>query len=222
MRVRIWEDVLVKSATQSNRYSMAGPVSAAIAAALTAFAFVAPARAQVPGEAAPDFTGFNAFGETVSLSDFDGQTVVLEWTNHDCPYVRRHYQGNMQSLQQDAANDGVVWIQVISSAPGEQGFVDGATAASLNTERGATVDHTLIDPEGVIGRAYDARTTPHMYVIDGEGVLQYAGGIDDIPRPREDSPEPTPFVTMALDAVAEGRTPDPAATPPYGCSVKYG
>ncbi len=202
--------------------STKGAVSVAVASALTAFAIVAEASAQVPGNAAPTFTGTSAAGETISLSDLAGRTVVLEWTNHDCPYVRRHYEGNMQGLQQAAAEDDVIWIQVISSAPGEQGHVDSATALSLNEERGANVAYTLMDPDGTIGRAFDARTTPHMYVIDGEGVLQYAGGIDDIPRPRASSPEPTPFVTMALDAVAQGRSPDPAATAPYGCSVKYG
>ncbi len=206
-----------------DRRSMAHAASVVAASVLTVAAFAAGAVAAdaIPGQPAPAFTGQTAAGETVSLADLAGQTVVLEWTNHDCPYVRRHYQGNMQGLQSAAAEDGVVWIQVISSAPGEQGHVDAATALSLNEERGAPAAHTILDPEGVIGRAYDARTTPHIYVIDAEGVLQYAGGIDDIPRPRADSPEATPFVTMALDAVAEGRTPDPAATAPYGCSVKY-
>lgn len=205
-----------------DRRSMMTAASLAAASALTVAAFAASAVADAaPGQAAPAFTGQTAAGETVSLSDLAGQTVVLEWTNHDCPYVRRHYQGDMQGLQSAAAEDGVVWIQVISSAPGEQGHVDAATALSLNEERGAPVAHTILDPEGTIGRAFDARTTPHMYVIDGDGLLQYAGGIDDIPRPRADSPEATPYVAMALDAVAEGRTPDPAATAPYGCSVKY-
>ena len=208
--------------TVINRRSVMAAASFAAASALTVAAFAAPAFADaIPGEPAPAFTGATAAGESVSLSDFAGQTVVLEWTNHDCPYVVRHYQGNMQGLQSAAAEDGVVWIQVISSAPGEQGHVDAATALALNEERGAASAHTILDPEGLIGRAYDARTTPHMYVIDGEGVLQYAGGIDDIPRPRADSPEATPYVSMALEAVAEGRTPDPAATAPYGCSVKY-
>ncbi|MEQ8405174.1 MAG: redoxin domain-containing protein [Oceanicaulis sp.] len=193
------------------------------ASALTVAAFAVEARADaVPGEAAPAFTGVTASGETVSLSDFAGQTVVLEWTNHGCPYVVRHYGGSMQTLQAEAAADDVVWVQVISSAPGEQGHVDGPTAISLNEERGAAPAMTILDPEGTIGRAYDARTTPHMYVIDGEGVVQYAGGIDDQPRPRDGDPAPTPFVTNALEALAAGRTPDPAATRPYGCSVKYG
>jgi len=198
-----------------------GGVSAA--SLLTLAAVAAEARADaVPGEPAPAFTGQTAAGDTVSLSDFSGQTVVLEWTNHGCPYVVRHYGGTMQALQDEAAADGIVWIQVISSAPGEQGHVDGPTALSLNDERGANVAHTILDPDGAIGRAYDARTTPHMYVIDGDGALQYAGGIDDQPRPREGDPDPIPYVTLALDALAADETPDPAATAPYGCSVKYG
>ena len=202
--------------------SRSGFRAAAFATLLTLAAVAAEARADaVPGEAAPAFTAVTATGESVSLSDFAGQTVVLEWTNHGCPYVVRHYGGNMQVQQSAAADDGIVWIQVISSAPGEQGYVLGDEALSLNDERGANVAHTLLDPEGVIGRAYDARTTPHMYVIDGEGVLQYAGGIDDQPRPRAGDPEPIPYVTNALAALAAGQTPDPAATAPYGCSVKY-
>ncbi|MFP4518943.1 MAG: redoxin domain-containing protein [Oceanicaulis sp.] len=193
------------------------------ASALTIAALAVEARADaVPGEPAPAFTGLTATGETVSLADFSGRTVVLEWTNHGCPYVVRHYGGAMQALQADAAADGVVWIQVISSAPGEQGHVDGPTALALNEERGAAAALTVLDPDGTIGRAYDARTTPHMYVIDGQGVLQYAGGIDDQPRPREGDPAPTPYVTMALDALERGDKPNPAATRPYGCSVKYG
>jgi len=193
------------------------------ASALTLAAFALEARADAaPGEPAPAFTGVTAAGETVSLSDYAGQTVVLEWTNHGCPYVQRHYEGNMQGLQAAAAEDGVVWLQVISSAPGQQGYVDGPTAISLNEERGATPVATLLDPDGEIGRAYDARTTPHMYVIDGEGTVQYAGGIDDQPRPADGDPAPIPYVTHALEALAAGETPDPAATRPYGCSVKYG
>lgn len=205
------------------RRSLSTLAGVGAASLLTLAAFTAHARADaVPGGAAPEFTGMTAAGETVSLSDFSGRTVVLEWTNHGCPYVQRHYGGAMQSLQAAAAQDEVVWIQVISSAPGEQGHVDGPNALRLNEERGAVVAHTILDPDGVIGRAYDARTTPHMYVIDGDGLLQYAGGIDDQPRPRDGDPAPIPYVAMALDALAAGATPDPAATMPYGCSVKYG
>ena len=206
-----------------SRRSLTTIAGLSAASLLTVAAVAAEARADAaPGEPAPAFSGLTATGDTISLSDFEGRTVVLEWTNHGCPYVVRHYGGAMQGLQTAAAEDDIVWIQVISSAPGEQGHVDGPTALDLNEERGADVAHTILDPDGEIGRAYDARTTPHMYVIDAEGVLQYAGGIDDQPRPRDGDPAPTPYVTMALDALAAGETPDPAATAPYGCSVKYG
>ncbi|XBQ14910.1 MAG: redoxin domain-containing protein [Oceanicaulis sp.] len=205
-----------------SRRTLATAAGLLAASGLTLAAFAAEARADaIPGQPAPAFTGQTANGQEISLSDFAGQTVVLEWTNHGCPYVQRHYQGNMQALQTRAADEGTVWIQVISSAPGEQGHVEGPDALRINAERGSAPAWTILDPDGVIGRAYDARTTPHMYVIDGEGVLQYAGGIDDQPRPRDGDPEATPFVAMALDAVAAGETPDPAATAPYGCSVKY-
>lgn len=193
------------------------------AAGLTIAMFAAFARADAPaGEAAPAFSETTAAGETISLNGFDGQTVVLEWTNHGCPYVQRHYgSGHMQALQAQAAEDDVVWIQVISSAPGEQGYVQADEALALNQERNAPVAHVILDPDGDLGRTYDARTTPHMYVIDGSGVVQYAGAIDDQPRPRSDSPAPVDYVGLALAAVAQGEAPDPAETQPYGCNVKY-
>jgi peroxiredoxin len=203
-----------------NRRQLHLGLSVVAASALSLTAFVSAAHADaVLGAPAPDFTGVTASGETVSLSDFVGETVVLEWTNHDCPYVRRHYEGNMQAQQAAAVADGVTWIQVISSAPGEQGHVDAETALALNVERGATVDATILDPEGVIGVAYDARTTPQMYIIDGDGVLQFNGGIDD--KPRGPADEATQFVPAALAAVAAGEAPSPAQTRPYGCNVKY-
>ena len=203
-----------------SRRRLSAVLSITAASALTLGAFVSHASAEaIPGTPAPAFTGLTASGETVSLSDYAGQTVVLEWTNHDCPYVRRHYEGNIQAQQNAAGEDGVVWIQVISSAPGEQGYVDAETALSLNVERDANVDATILDPEGTIGLAYDARTTPHMYVIDGEGLVQYAGGIDDMPR--GPAAEATQFVPAALSALAAGQSPDPAQTTPYGCNVKY-
>lgn len=186
-----------------------------------ALSFGAAHAEPVIGERAPDFTATTATGETVSLADFAGQTVMLEWTNHDCPFVVRHYQGNMQGLQAEAAENGVVWIQVISSAPGEQGYVSAERALALNEERGANVAHVFMDPEGVIGRAYDARTTPHMYVIDGEGVLRYNGGIDDQPRPRAGDPAPIPYAQNALNAVLAGGEVELTETQPYGCNVKY-
>jgi hypothetical protein len=206
-----------------SRRSFSLAASLMVASGLTVAAFAASARADAPaGQPAPSFAVTTASGEAISLSDFAGQTVVLEWTNHGCPYVQRHYNsGHMQGLQARAADEETVWIQVISSAPGEQGYVLADEALALNTERDAGPAHVILDPEGTLGRAYDARTTPHMYVIDGEGVVQYAGAIDDQPRPRPNSPEPVDYVGLALDAVAAGETPDPAETQAYGCNVKY-
>ena len=150
--------------------------------------------------------------------------MVLEWTNHGCPFVQKHYgTGNMQALQRDAADKGIVWLSVISSAPGLQGYVEGKEANRLSRERDAVPTAVLLDPKGKVGRSYDARTTPHMYVIDAAGTLVYMGGIDDRPTANwADVDGATNYVRAALDDVAAGR---PVATPtarPYGCSVKYG
>ena len=171
---------------------------------------------------APAFTATTADGTTVSLADYKGKTVVLEWTNHDCPYVKKHYGGNMQSQQKAAAAQGVVWLQVISSAPGQQGHVDGATAQKLNADRGAVPAATLLDPKGEIGKAYGAQTTPHMYVIRPDGTLAYKGGIDSLATAdKNDIGKAEPYVTQALVAVSSGRKPEKASTRPYGCSIKY-
>ncbi|KQV53145.1 alkyl hydroperoxide reductase [Pelomonas sp. Root1217] len=172
---------------------------------------------------APTFSATTADGKTVNLADYKGKTVVLEWTNHDCPYVRKHYgAGNMQTQQKAAAAQGVVWLQVISSAPGQQGFVDGATAQKLNADRGAAPTATLLDPKGELGKLYGAQTTPHMYVIKADGTLAYKGGIDSLATPdKADIAKAEPYVTEALAAVAAGRKVEKASTRPYGCSVKY-
>ncbi|WP_457319911.1 redoxin domain-containing protein [Roseateles sp. P5_E11] len=172
---------------------------------------------------APTFSATTADGKTVNLADYKGKTVVLEWTNHDCPYVRKHYgAGNMQTQQKAAAAQGVVWLQVISSAPGQQGHVDGATAQKLNADRGAAPTATLLDPKGELGKLYGAQTTPHMYVIKADGTLAYKGGIDSLATPdKADIAKAEPYVTEALAAVAAGRKVEKASTRPYGCSVKY-
>lgn len=192
-------------------------ITAALAAPLLA---LASAAVDAP---APAFTAQTADGKTVNLADFKGKTVVLEWTNHDCPYVKKHYGGgNMQSQQKAATAQGVVWLQVISSAPGQQGFVDGATAKKLNADRGAAPTATLLDPKGELGKLYGAQTTPHMYVIKADGTLAYKGGIDSIPSAKaEDIAKAEPYVADALAAVAAGRKVEKASTRPYGCSVKY-
>jgi peroxiredoxin len=192
-----------------------------IAAALAAPVLVqAAATVDAP---APAFTATTAEGKTLSLADFKGKTVVLEWTNADCPYVRKHYgSGNMQSQQKAATAKGVVWLQILSSAPGEQGYADGPAALKLNAERGAAPTATLLDPKGELGKLYGAQTTPHMYVVRPDGVLAYKGGIDSLATPdKADIARAEPYVTEALAAVAEGRKVEKASTRPYGCSVKY-
>lgn len=191
-------------------------------AALLALSTGASAALQV-GQPAPAFTGVDTTGQTHSLSDFLGKVVVLEWTNHDCPYVRKHYDaGNMQTQQREATADGVVWLSIISSAPGKQGHVSPAEADELTTSRDAAPTAVLLDESGDIGRAYKARTTPHMYVIDAEGRLAYMGGIDNIPSANPaDIDEATQFVPAALAQVMAGKAADPSVTRPYGCSVKY-
>lgn len=174
------------------------------------------------GAPAPDFTVVDTKGSSHSLSDFAGKTVVLEWTNHDCPFVKKHYQGNMQALQTEMTAQDVVWLSVISSAPGKQGHVSAAEADELTASRNATPTAVVFDESGVVGQAYAAKTTPHMYVIDKAGVLQYMGGIDSIPSAKvEDIAKATPLFANAAKAVLAGETPNPAVSRPYGCSVKY-
>lgn len=174
------------------------------------------------GEAAPNFSLPGDDGKTHSLADYKGKTVVLEWTNADCPFVKKHYAGNMQALQKAYTAKGVVWLSVISSAPGKQGHVDAAGAAALSKERGATPTRVLLDDKGTVGRLYDAKTTPHMYVVDGSGKLAYAGGIDSVASAdAADIPTATPYVKNALDEVLAGKAVTVATTKPYGCSIKY-
>lgn len=197
-------------------------LSGALLAAGLVFSGGASAAPEID-KAAPAFTAKDAAGSEVSLSDFDGKTVVLEWTNHECPYVSRHYgTGNMQRQQKAATSDGVVWLSIISSAPGAQGHVSPAEADKLTGSRDAAPTKVLLDPSGKVGRAYGARTTPHMYVIDPSGELVYMGGIDDNPTAWGDvKPGTKHYVEMALSNLAAGKTVDPAVTRPYGCSVKY-
>lgn len=173
---------------------------------------------------APAFTAQDAHGKPISLSDHSGKIVVLEWTNHDCPFVKKHYDsGNIPRLQKDAAAKGVVWLQVISSAPGQQGHVDGATARQVNAYRDATPAGVVLDPQGAIGKQYGARTTPHIFIVDAQGRLAYKGGIDSIPSSRiEDIARAEPHVKNALQALTSGQKVAQASTQPYGCSVKYG
>ena len=215
----------MKTLTRRNLGLAAGMATAVALTAGSMIAFSANAT-PISGESAPAFVEvLTANGETISLSDFADQTVVLEWTNHDCPFVKKHYAepvNNMQSLQSGASADEVVWIQVISSAPGKQGYLEADAAIAKNTERSATPSHVVLDPSGDLGRAYDAKTTPHMYVIDGAGTLAYQGAIDSIRSAKvSDIAQATNYVTAALGSVAQGVTPDVTQSAPYGCSVKY-
>lgn len=175
------------------------------------------------GAPAPAFTGVDTAGKTWTLEALQGQPVILEWTNHDCPYVKKHYEtDNMQALQRAATADGYVWLSVISSAPGKQGHVSAAEADALTDARAAAPSAVLLDPEGEIGRAYAARTTPHMFVIDASGTLVYMGGIDD--RASTDPADvggATNYVAAAIAELAAGEPVSEPVTRPYGCSVKY-
>ena len=175
------------------------------------------------GAPAPNFTLIDSNGNSVSLADFKGKTVVLEWSNHECPYVRKHYGGNnMQELQRKWTAQGVVWLTLISSQPGAQGFVHGLEANKLTEERGAAPSAVLLDPKGGVGRSYGAQVTPHVYVITADGVLVYMGGIDDKPTTRlEDLKTAKNFVDAALSEVAAGKTITVKTSRPYGCTIKY-
>ena len=183
----------------------------------------AEASAVKIGAPAPAFTLVDSTGKTRSLADFAGKTVVLEWTNPECPFVKKHYgSDNMQTQQRAATAEGVVWLSVNSSAPGQQGHVDAAAAEKVRSGARAAQTAYLLDPQGTTGRAYGAKTTPHMYVIDPKGVLRYAGAIDSIPSADTgDIAKATQYVPQALKELAAGQPVSVSLTRPYGCSVKY-
>jgi hypothetical protein len=174
-------------------------------------------------EPAPAFTLKDAAGKAHSLADYRGKLVVLEWVNFGCPFVRKHYDsGNMQRLQQMAAGKGVIWLSICSSAPGKQGYFAGSELTEkIAAERSAAATY-LVDEDGTVGRAYEAKTTPHMFLIDPSGKLIYAGGIDDVASTRqEDIAGATNYVQKALDAALAGKPVETKTSKPYGCSVKY-
>ena len=175
------------------------------------------------GEPAPGVTGIDTRGNSHKLSDYRGKRVILEWTNHDCPYVRKHYSsGNMQKQQQAATGEGAVWLSIISSAPGKQGHVTPAQADALTVQRNAAPSAVILDETGDIGRLYGAKTTPHMYIIDTDGKLAYMGGIDSIASSDPaDIEKAVQFVPAALAKMMNGEPIASSVTRPYGCSVKY-
>lgn len=210
----------------SRRSLLAGAALVAIAAGVGLYTLGGEeaSAAVETGAQAPAFSLQDANGQTRTLAEFRGRTVILEWTNHGCPYVRKHYDaGAMQALQRDATADGVVWLQVISSARGEQGYLDGPGALARVRTDNASPSATLLDPAGVMGRAYGARNTPQMFIIGPDGVVLYQGAIDDRPSARPSTLEGAHnYVRAALADIAAGRPVQVAETTPYGCSVKYG
>ena len=188
-----------------------------------AFSYPSAYAESIVDKPAPLFSGAAADGSTVKLADLLGKTVVLEWTNHECPFVVKHYEsGNIPSLQKDAAAKGIVWLQVISSGLGKQGNVNGERAQKLNANRGATPTNIVLDNDGSIGKLYGATNTPQLFIIDPQGVLVYKGGIDSIPSTDQyDIIKAKNYVSAALADLAAGRKVAHASTKPYGCSVKY-
>ena len=189
------------------------------ALALPATAHAAPAI----GAAAPAFQGTDSNGKPVTLAQFAGKPVILEWTNDGCPFVRKWYNaGAMQDLQRQAAAQGAVWLSIISSPPGEQGYAEGPQANELTRTRNAAPAHVLLDPEQKIARLYAATVTPHMFIVGTDGKLAYMGGADSIPTSRqEDLARATPYVKEALTALAAGQPIANPVTRPYGCVIKY-
>jgi peroxiredoxin len=206
----------------SRRHFLAG-TGLGVAAALAAPRLAGAAATAKVGAAAPAFSLPNTAGAAQSLGDLRGKVVVLEWTNHECPYVRKHYEsGNMQALQREATGQGVVWLTIISSSPGTQGYVTAPQADELTTGRKAAPTAVLLDPQGTVGKAYGATNTPHMYIVDKTGLLVYAGAIDDRPTTRRSDVEgANNYVRAALASVAAGQPVKTPVTRAYGCTVKY-
>ena len=174
-------------------------------------------------EKAPDFTRSDTNGKQHSLSDYKGKFVVLEWNNPDCPFVKKHYgSGNMQKLQETYAQKGVVWLTINSSAAGKQGNYPPDVMSEIMKERGYKSTAVLLDPTGAVGKQYGAKTTPHMFVINPDGILIYNGAIDDKPSTNPaDIPGAQNYVKRALDETMAGKPVSKPTSQPYGCSVKY-
>jgi hypothetical protein len=191
---------------------------------ILSFAALGAQATAVVGQAAPNFTATDTSGKTVSLADFKGKHVVLEWENPSCPYVVKHYGSqNMQGTQKEATAKGVVWLAVNSTAPEHGDYKAPAAMGQWMAGQKAAASATLMDPDGKVGRAYGARTTPHMYIVYPQGKLVYAGGIDNKPTANPaDVATATNHVKVALSETLAGKPVSQATTRPYGCSVKYG
>ncbi|MEO5734293.1 MAG: thioredoxin family protein [Rubrivivax sp.] len=180
--------------------------------------------AAVVGQPAPDFSAVDVNGKTVKLSDYNGKQVVLEWVNPGCPFVQKHYDsGNMQGTQRDAASKQVVWLAINSTDKGHSDYRSPAEMAKWMQGHKAAATDTLMDADGTVGKAYGARTTPHMYIVDPAGKLVYAGGIDSKATANPaDIASATNYVKVALAETTAGKPISTATSRPYGCSVKYG
>ena len=183
-----------------------------------AFALVASHAAEI-GKPAPDFSVKNTAGETVDLASLKGKVVVLEWVNYQCPFVKKHYSsGNIPKLQETYTAKDVVWLTVSSAAEGKQGYYDATKMAEVAKEQKNKATHTLMDTDGKMGKAFDAKVTPHMFIINKDGVLVYNGAIDSDPK---DPATADKLFANALDAVLAGTPVENAKNKPYGCGVKY-
>jgi len=194
-------------------------------AALSPFASLllpATAQAATVGQPAPDFTLLDTAGQPVKLSQFKGKPVVLEWNNPGCPFVKKHYQGNMQTLQKEVVAQGGVWLAINSTRDDSGDYLAPAQLGRWMTEQKASPTATLMDEDGKVGQAYAARVTPHMYIVNARGMLVYAGGIDSIASARvEDIPKATNYVRQAMAEIQAGKPVSVANSRAYGCSVKY-
>jgi peroxiredoxin len=204
---------------QFNAFAAASAVTALGGAAL----LPRPAHAAATvGQPAPDFSLSDTAGKTVSLSQFKGRPVVLEWNNPGCPFVRKHYNGNMQALHKDFTQKGVVWLAINSTETQSSDYLEPEKLARWMRDKGASPTATLMDPDGKAGAAFGARVTPHMYIVNAQGVLVYAGGIDSIPSAREsDIQKATNHVRQGLTELLAGKPLSVATSQAYGCSIKY-
>jgi len=186
-------------------------------------ALMISARAAEVGKPAPEFNTKDVKGQELSLASLKGKVVVLEWVNHGCPFVQKHYNsGNMQKLQETYAAKGVVWISITSASKKSGGYLDDAAFLKLSTDKKSKAGHLVVDESGVIGKAYGAKVTPHMFAINKMGVLVYDGAIDSKKSPDvADIASAENHVSKALDAVLDGKPVEKTKTEPYGCGVKY-
>jgi peroxiredoxin len=198
-------------------------IAYAMAVAILIFSALPVNAAVEIGKPAPEIEALDTNGNPFKLSDHKGKIVILEWTNHQCPFVVKHYgSGNMQAAQKTARDQGVEWISIVSSAPGHQGHVSAEQANAITATGGAEITAKILDESGEIGKRYNAMTTPHMFVIDTEGNLAYAGAIDSNASPNPKTIEgATNYVLAAIESLKNGTPVEVSQTRPYGCAVKY-